>query len=321
MHFLDSDLWFDRPDAGRKIAARLDAGELGSAEAESLRQFVELGYTTFKLDEDEALFDRLLEGVDRLWREKPADLAYAYDGPARPLSEADEARERRTRYRIHDLHSHLPEARRLYLHPQIFDFVGRLAEREVVSIQSLFFEYGSQQMLHRDTVVVPTGAPSHLFGCWIALEDIHPESGALVYVPGSHRLPYFEFSPGEHRFDASRMGEEEIREGTAFEDEQARRHGLEPQLFTAEKGEVLVWHASLRHGGGPVGDPELTRKSLVVHFSLLDTYPERSITVVDRVENPEGDIEERPRVMETRELLEDGGCRGFDNPMRGERVS
>jgi ectoine hydroxylase-related dioxygenase (phytanoyl-CoA dioxygenase family) len=195
-----------------------------------------------------------------------------------------------------------------------------LAEREVVAIQSLFFEYGSQQILHRDTDVVPTGAPAHLFGCWMALEDIHPDCGALAFIPGSHRLPYFELAPGEYQFDAQRMGEAEIRAGMAFEEEQCRKNGLETRLFTARKGVVLVWHASLRHGGGPVRNPSLTRKSFVVHFSTRDTYPARSITVFDRMMEGDGASFDRPRIMETRTLLEKDGCRGFDNPMRGAAV-
>lgn len=29
-----------------------------------------------------------------------------------------------------------------------------------------------------------------LVAAWIAFEDIHPDSGPLVYYPGSHQLPY-----------------------------------------------------------------------------------------------------------------------------------
>jgi len=31
----------------------------------------------------------------------------------------------------------------------------------------------------------------YLVGAWVAVEDIHPDSGPLVYYPGSHRLPYY----------------------------------------------------------------------------------------------------------------------------------
>lgn len=320
--FLTSGLWLDEPDAQQQIDHRLAAREIRRDDAERLRQFVDLGYVTFPLEVPSATLDALVDGVDALWRgePKPADLAYASDGPARPFSFADPEHDRRPRYRIHDLHSHLPAALALYLHHQVFALLNLLAGREVVAIQSLYFEYGSQQVLHRDTVVVPTGAPAHLFGCWIALEDIHPDCGALAYIPGSHRLPYFEFAPGEYQFDAQRMGDAEIRAGMAFEEEQCCRHGLETRLFTARKGEVLVWHASLRHGGGPVRDPSLTRKSFVVHFSTRDTYPARGITVFDRVQGEDGAPTDRPRIMQTHKLLERDGCCGFDNPMRGTAV-
>lgn len=321
--FLASGLWFDQPDAHRQVDARLASGEIDGDQAEKLRQFVDLGYVTFPLAVDGTVLDDLVASIDALWHTdpKPADLAYAYDGPARSFSHATQIRDRHPRYRLHDLHSHLPQALTLYLDRQVFDFLNLLAGREVVAIQSLFFEYGSQQMLHRDTVVVPTGAPAHLFGCWMALEDIHPDCGALAFIPGSHRLPYFELAPGEYQFDAQRMGEVEIRAGMAFEEEQCRRHGLETHLFTARKGEVLVWHASLRHGGGPVRDPSLTRKSFVVHFSTRDTYPARAITVFEQMVGEDGATVDRPRIMETRTLLEKDGCRGFDNPMRGVMVS
>ena len=34
----------------------------------------------------------------------------------------------------------------------------------------------------------------------------------------------------------------------------------------AKKGDVLVWHANLLHGGMPVVHPALTRKSMVAHY-------------------------------------------------------
>jgi ectoine hydroxylase-related dioxygenase (phytanoyl-CoA dioxygenase family) len=185
-----------------------------------------------------------------------------------------------------------------------------------VAVQSLYFEFGSEQTLHRDPVVVPTRSHGHLLAAWIALEDIGAESGALVYVPGSHRLPYFEFAPGQYQFDGRTMGHR-VAEALAFDEEQCARHGLHPRLFTAQKGQVLFWHAGLRHGGGPVTGPGATRRSLVVHYTSRRTYGARSITVCERVRGAGGAIEERCRVMETTALLGEGAARGFDNPMRG----
>jgi len=310
---LDSGLWIDRPDALEAIAAKQARGELPPADAESLRRFATDGYVVFDLGVPEATFDGLVAGVDRLWRERPDDLAYAYDGPARRFSRADEARERKRRYRIHDPHSHLDEALALYLEPELHRWVERILGEEAVAIQSLFFEFGSEQTLHRDPMVVPTGAPGHMVAAWIALEDITPDCGALVYVPGSHRLPYYEFAPGEWMFDGSRMGAAEVEAALAWNDRLQRERGLAPRRFTARKGQALLWHASLTHGGAPVTDPASTRRSFVVHYSTRRTYAERSITVAELGE----DGVERPRVWATRELVERSGSRGFANPLSG----
>ena len=241
---------------------------------------------------------------------KPADLAYAYDGPARRMRHADEARERRSRYRVHDVHSHSDAAKLLYLEPRIHRMVDLILDEPGVAIQSLAFEYGSQQLLHRDQVVVPTASPGHLVAAWIALEDIHPDCGPLVYIPGSHRLPCFETAPGEYEYDGRRMGPEIVEAGLAWEAEQERQQGLEPEVFTPRRGEVLIWHAALRHGGDAVRNEALTRRSFVVHFSTKRTYPERSITIAEPA--PEGD---RHEIHATRSLVEQGGCVGFENPI------
>ncbi|MEO1084548.1 MAG: phytanoyl-CoA dioxygenase family protein [Acidobacteriota bacterium] len=307
--WIPSSLWIDRPDALRDIQARAAHGDLSTCDAELLRFFAEQGYCVFDMGVEPALLDAVQADVDRLWRERPRDVAYAYDGPARRLAEAEEARERRTRYRLHDIHSHAESAMRLYLLPRIHRLVDLMFGEPSVAIQSLYFEYGSQQTLHRDSVVVPTEEPGHLVAAWIALEDIEPDSGALVYVPGSHLLPCFETAPGEFMFDGRRMGGDVVERGLAFEAEQERRCGLEPKVFAAKKGQVLIWHGALRHGGSPVVDESLTRKSFVVHFSTRRTYRDRSLTVAE--------ADGTSTVMGTRELVEAAGHVGFQNPMLG----
>src|SRR5437870_4490511 len=160
---------------------------------------VDLGLTS----DDAAAFDR---GVGALWREKPHDAAFAYDSPPLRFDTADEATQRKPRYRIHDLHSKLGVALDLYLHPALHRAAEMILGEPVVATQSLFFEYGSQQVLHRDSILVPAGKFGHLVAAWIALEDIDPRSGALAYVPGSHLLPFYEFEPGQVMFDYTRYG-------------------------------------------------------------------------------------------------------------------
>jgi ectoine hydroxylase-related dioxygenase (phytanoyl-CoA dioxygenase family) len=320
---LASDLWVDQPGAAERIAAWRRKGEIGEGEAAALAHFVDDGYLTFDGGFPAALFDDFAADVDRAWRERPPDLAWAREGLLRSFAYADEGRDRRASYRIADFHSHSRAARALFLWRPIFDYVERIlgekAGEKAVATQSLYFEYGSQQALHRDPIFVQMKPPSHLVAAWIALEDIHPDSGPLVYVPGSHRLPYYEFSPGEHRFDVTRHGAAESEAMAAFDREQVRAAGLRTEALTCRRGEVLLWHASLLHGGSVVADPARTRRSFVVHFSTLADYRLRNQNLIEQVVGEDGRPAERTRIFETETVLEADGCHGFDSPIRDYR--
>src|SRR5205085_22775 len=232
-------IWVDEPSAADTIEREVAAGEITSEEAANLNKFANDGYCILTIDfsaADAAEFDR---EVDRLWREKPPDIAFAYDSPPLRFSVADESRQRRPRYRIHDIHSRFELAKRLYLEPLLHRYASLILGERAVATQSLYFEFGSQQVLHRDSIVVPTPKFGHLLAAWIALEDIHPASGALAYVPGSHKIPFFEFAPGEYMFDGRRMGDREARAAKDFNDAESKRRGMQSTIFIARRGRVL----------------------------------------------------------------------------------
>ncbi|HXU44134.1 MAG TPA: phytanoyl-CoA dioxygenase family protein [Thermoanaerobaculia bacterium] len=310
---LRSDLWLDQPDALDRIGEREHRGELSSEEAGKLRHFAERGYLTFEIDLPESAALSLDDSVDRLWKEKPWDVAFAYQSSLKLFPLADEARDRRPSVRIADLHSASAEAEALYLDAQVFRWVELVFGRLGVATQSLHFEYGSQQTLHRDPIHVHTSPPSHLLAAWIALEDISADCGPLTYVAGSHRLPYFEFEPGDHRFDHGRHTPGELAASLAFDLEQCAKRGLEAEPFLCRRGGVLLWHHSLLHGGSTPRDPAQTRKSFVVHFSTLGNYQRARQTALEP--GPNGEL--KSRSFGTDRLLERAGARGFDNPIRG----
>ena len=316
---LASDLWIDQPDAPRRIDEKLRAGAITADQAERLRSFVERGYMTFPLDLDSSVYADVVAWIDRLWREKPTEIAYAYHSPLRLFAYADEARDRKPSYRIADLHSLSEGAQALYLNRRIFDYVELIWGEPAVATQSLTFEFGSQQALHRDPVHVHTSPPSHLVAAWVALEDIGPRCGPLSYIPGSHRLPYWRDKRGDYRFHQGQHGEREIQEALQFDLEQCRKKGLVPEAFTCKQGEVLIWHHSLLHGGSPPEDPALTRRSFVIHFSTLADHKRTRQAVMEMAPDATGYLVERSRTHGTDRLLERDGCRGFDNPLRGYR--
>lgn len=311
---LASDLWLDQADAAERIESRRQRGQLDDMRSERLRHFAGEGYLTFSLDVPPGTYSEIEESVARLWRERPQHVAYAYHSVLKPMRSADEAAERRPSYRIADLHSYSRGALALYLEKRIFDYVELILGEAAVATQSLYFEFGSQQALHRDPVFVQTQPPSHLVAAWIALEEIDPASGPLVYVPGSHRLPYYQLAAGEHRFDHRRHGDAELQAMGEFDRGQMVAHGMSAVPFTPRQGEVLIWHHSLLHGGSTPQNPALTRKSLVVHFSTRANYHRLKQTYLERVPRDSGFVV-RPRIVETERLLEREGCAGFASPL------
>jgi hypothetical protein len=114
-------------------------------------------------------------------------------------------------------------------------------------------------------------------GVWVALEDVGPDNGTLVYYPGSHRLPDYAFDEldlrllNHNRLDA--LAGETYAGYDRYEDFVERlmaSHGLEPRLLEVPKGTALVWAAGLVHGGAPVGRPGSTRWSQVTHVYFAD---------------------------------------------------
>jgi ectoine hydroxylase-related dioxygenase (phytanoyl-CoA dioxygenase family) len=102
-------------------------------------------------------------------------------------------------------------------------------------------------------------------GVWVALEDIHPDSGPLVIYPGSHTLPVLD--PFDLNIDAlwsCYLEYEEAMEAVVAALE------LEPHDVILERGQAVVWAANLIHGGSAVRDPQRTRLSQVTHYYFDD---------------------------------------------------
>ncbi len=81
--------------------------------------------------------------------------------------------------------------RRLATNAAVIDLLGRLFGRAAFPFQTLNFPVGTQQHAHSDSVHFSSMPERFMCGVWVALEDVHPDAGPLMYYPGSHRLPIF----------------------------------------------------------------------------------------------------------------------------------
>jgi len=145
-------------------------------------------------------------------------------------------------------------------------------------VSSLLFERGSQQSLHDDTwYYLASDAPAGLVGVWVALEDVHVDSGPLTYIPGSHRRPEVVLNRNadvkDRRlrlafpFFPSSMAPLEMQDA-AYRDalKWVAGNGLRVQRFLAQVGDVGIWSERLLHGGDHVKNWFRTRRSLVLHY-------------------------------------------------------
>lgn len=103
-------------------------------------------------------------------------------------------------------------------------------------------------------------------GVWVALEDVDPDNGPLVYYPGSHSLPIFS---NEHIGINPDFERNPLGHYPAFEkawEAIVEALDLKPLYFHAKKGQALIWAANLLHGGAAQKDKKRTRYSQVTHY-------------------------------------------------------
>jgi len=305
-------IWLDEDAAEQEIVARSTGGVITPDEAANLAKFSRDGYFTIQIELPRGDADAVDADVDRLWTERPANIVYGYDSPPKRLSVADPSHDRKPRYRIVDLQAVSEVALRLYLEPTLHRYASLILGETAVATQSLYFEFGSQQVLHRDSTVVPTKEFGHLVAAWIALEDIADEAGPLMYVPGSQRFRFYEFAPGRCLYDPTADSASDVEKAMAFYEKQLTESGLPTRRFLARRGEVLLWHSALMHGGAATVDEARTRKSLVVHYSTLASHRTRLGAVSE--DKNDGFSES---VYATDELLRRGGAFGLANPLDG----
>jgi len=249
--------WLDRPDADAQIEARLAAGTIGAYEAKQFRCWKNFGYIILKRAIESELLDEVWTAYERAIAEGRVELKPESAGPDDPWPG-----------RYQDPHSKVPAICRVMRHPTLLHWVRLLVEREPMPFQTITSHKGSQQREHSDSIHMTTYPIGYLTAAWVAFEDIHPDSGPLVYYPGSHRLPYvFSKDVGIAEDEYRTRGFEPYFE--KYEpriQEMLAEHGMKSHYFHAKKGDVLFWHANLLHGGSARRDLRLSRRALVNHY-------------------------------------------------------
>lgn len=162
--------------------------------------------------------------------------------------------------RLTDGWRRMPAVRALACDPTICATLAELFDADMAPFQTLNFPRGTEQPVHTDAMFFDTAPGGLMAGVWIALEDIHEDAGPLEFYPGSHVLPTItpEEKPGR-RFRYDDTLSPALRR-------QLKAEGFRPHRARLKKGEALIWHANLAHGGSPIRDRSRTRWSQVTHY-------------------------------------------------------
>jgi phytanoyl-CoA hydroxylase len=203
--------WTDRDDFPAALERRREAGTVSGDEATLLEQWSRDGYVRFPgLIEDNEI-DRLVDDAERAWTERPridinvSDLGIL-ELPAAPSREEIGHHH----FRLLDLQDTYETPRRILLGPRLIRFLSLIFDDTPVAMQSLYFEYPSEQETHQDFPFVQSQILSHLVGCWIACEDVGKSNGPLVYYPGSHRLPKYDWGGGSLKLEGPDDGRVQV---------------------------------------------------------------------------------------------------------------
>jgi len=149
---------------------------------------------------------------------------------------------------------------------KLTELLTQLLKGEPILFQSINFITPSQQKAHSDALHMTTFPLGGLIAIWIALEDIDEQNGALHYYPKSHKLPYYLNS--DYKNDGNFLFNGRYSYG-AYEDfieQKIQENKLEKKIFRAKKGDAIIWHSNLLHGGEPLVQSNKTRKSMVFHY-------------------------------------------------------
>ena len=262
-------LWIDCLDRERVN------GKLGTIPDPALRQdirtFIDNGYVILRGAVSTPKIDAYLE---EYWASANTPESLQIDAPDGRQS-FSQAKSLEPGSRVLDTGMLLPNGKELSFALEISAFLETIFEEKSLAFQTLHFEVGSTQDIHQDTAfVVVKQEPLKLIASWIALEDIEPGSGELIYYPGGHRIKEYSYANGTSKhWYAERDGHEALQGHYRHLRDEVARLNLALARFAPKKGDALLWHAELPHGGGEITVAGRSRRSLVTHYCPISLEP------------------------------------------------
>ena len=143
-----------------------------------------------------------------------------------------------------------------------------LYNREPIPFSTINFTRGTEQPLHSDYFHFGSMPELFLAGVWVALEDIHPDSGPLSVVPYTHKSPIV--LPSDLGIVDIPKNIGEVKKNYSIYEDYVRKYiddnDLKLETPILKQGQALIWAANTFHGAGKIKNSEITRYSQVTHY-------------------------------------------------------
>lgn len=142
-------------------------------------------------------------------------------------------------------------------HETIFNFLKELNENFCLHLSFTSWT-STKKGWHQDWIEPSKEDALNYAGVWVALDDIHPDSGPFQFIPKSNQwnVDYKNIYQQENK---NKVQELLVKEITLRE--------ADTISFLAGRGDLIIWSGHLVHRGSiPVND-NLLRKSLIGHYN------------------------------------------------------
>ncbi|MGB0864510.1 MAG: phytanoyl-CoA dioxygenase family protein [Saprospiraceae bacterium] len=251
--------WIDQPNAIQKVMKHPDFQTFSPDLQQKIIDFIENGYLILEGFLNEKIVQNLNNSIEDVLRNKEADFNF-------------------TGKKVMDAHKVSKEADDHFRNPELLKLLSFLLGKKVLPFQSINFREGSEQRAHSDSIHMTTEPEGYLIATWSALEDCHEGNGSLFYYPKSHRLPFVSCEDYNAGHSVWLLGKESYPNYEDKIDAVIKENQLEKKYFHAKKGDLLIWHANLLHGGSGITQKGTTRKSMVCHYYAEDVVCYHELT-------------------------------------------
>jgi hypothetical protein len=185
--------------------------------------------------------------------------------------------------RVTNFHIYNENTKNLVTNFYVNKILETIFQKEQVIYSSLFFREGTSQHYHIDTPHFYTNPINQYYGVWYSLEDISINAGPLKYYIGSHKLEYHDgyecfnsFIKKEPNYvnngnDYRILVEYNKKIEDLCQENNLQRVDEKNYINKINKGDIIIWHPKLLHGGSDIIDPTLTRYSMVTHNVPINT--------------------------------------------------